>query len=74
MEKLINIHYVTAATGLSRSTIYRCIQSGTFPKPIKPTGSGRTAAARWPESVIKHWLEAQIGVASHVIEARTRLI
>ena len=42
-------------TGLPRSTIYRLIKEGTFPKQIKL--SERTAV--WSESSISDWIEEQ---------------
>ena len=47
---------VEAKTGLSRSTIYEKMKSGTFPKPVKlgPRAVG------WLESDIDAWLEERI--------------
>ena len=44
-------------TGLSRSTIYARIASGTFPSPIN-LGGGR--AVGWLESEIDTWLKSRI--------------
>ena len=38
--------------GLARSTIYRMMNKGEFPKPVK---IGRRAVA-WPESEIERWI------------------
>ena len=43
---------VEAITGLRRSAIYKGIQNGTFPKPVKLTKK----AVGWRESVIREWL------------------
>lgn len=43
---------VETLTSLSRSTIYRMMEIGDFPKPIKLT---RKAVA-WPEEQIVEWL------------------
>ncbi|WP_018144886.1 AlpA family transcriptional regulator [Thioalkalivibrio sp. AKL6] len=47
---------VRRRTGLSRSTIYRLIQEGRFPKPIK---IGDRASA-WPASVIDRWIAERV--------------
>lgn len=47
---------VEARTGLSRSTIYNRIQTGTFPAPV----SIGPRAVGWIESEINSWLVAQI--------------
>ena len=41
-----------ARIGLARSTIYRMIEAGTFPRPVK---IGQRAVA-WPESDIERWI------------------
>lgn len=46
---------VEKVTGLSRSTIYKRISEGSFPKPI-PLG-GRLVG--WKKSDIQEWLEHQ---------------
>jgi prophage regulatory protein len=47
---------VIARTRLSRTTLWRRIKVGDFPKPF-PLGSGR--AVGWLESEVSEWLEAQ---------------
>ena len=46
---------VEAVTGLSRSTIYKWIDEGSFPKPVKlgPRAVG------WREADINDWLETR---------------
>ncbi len=56
MDPILSIDTVRAALGgKSRRTIYRWIDEGTFPKPIKfaPNSVG------WPESTIKEFIEAK---------------
>lgn len=43
---------VERLTGLSRSTIYRLMAAGEFPKPVKLTGK----AVGWQLSAIAEWL------------------
>ena len=55
MATLINalsLTQVQQRTSLSKTTIYRLISKGQFPKPIKIT----TRRVAWPESNINEWL------------------
>ena len=52
LDPLLTIKQITAETGISRSTIYRLLQSGAFPKPI----SIGQRCIRWQESDIKAWI------------------
>jgi Predicted transcriptional regulator len=58
-EKHLRRPTVEEITGLSRSTIYRLMSSGEFPKPVKLSGR----AVAWPESSIMKWLETRPQVA-----------
>ena len=49
-------HQVEARTGLSRSTIYERVRSGSFPAPV-PLGA---KSVGWLESEIDAWAVAQI--------------
>ena len=51
---------VQARTGLSRSTIYRRLAGGSFPKPL----SLGARAVGWIESEVDEWIRQRI-VASH---------
>lgn len=53
-ENLLRVADVKARTRLSRSTIYRRIADGTFPKPIS-LSAGLVA---WYESDINAWVAA----------------
>lgn len=52
-ERILRIKAVLERTGLSRSTLYRKVQEGTFPQPIKIA----VRCAGWRESAIMNWLE-----------------
>lgn len=55
---------VEAITGLARSTIYKLIKAGTFPKPIQLTDR----AVAWPSNQIELWVSeklAQCDVLTH---------
>jgi len=54
MQAILRIPAVMARTGLARSTIYRRISQGTFPKPVR-LGPGARASG-WIESEINDWL------------------
>ncbi len=51
-ESLLRLPSVKNRTGLSKSELYRRVQVGTFPKPIK-VGS---RAVAWVESDINSWI------------------
>ncbi len=55
MSAMLKRAQVEAATGLSRSTIYRLMDAGLFPRP-KRLGP---RAVRWPSSVIDEYLESR---------------
>ena len=51
-EKIIRLPTVLARTGLSRATVYRKIDEGTFPRQIKLGIHG----VGWHESAINCWV------------------
>lgn len=51
-DSLMKLPDVMRRTALSRTTIYRRISEGTFPRPI-PTGAN---SVRWYESDIGRWI------------------
>ena len=54
-DRLLRRRQVEEITGLGRSSIYRLMQYGQFPRPVK-VGS---AAVRWRASDITAWLESR---------------
>ena len=60
IERLLPISEVCQMLGRGRSSVYRAIQSGEFPRPVRVGGS-----ARWPlsdvQSHIRELIEAQLG-------------
>lgn len=48
--RFLRIADVVASTGFSRATLYRWIEAGTFPAPVKIG-----AASRWIESEVEAW-------------------
>jgi prophage regulatory protein len=55
--RLIRLKEVMHCSGLARSTIYKYVAEGTFPKPV-PLGE-RTVA--WIEAEVQKWIEVRIG-------------
>lgn len=54
--KLYRLPEVLGLVGLSRSTVYRLIQEGAFPVPVK---LGQRAVA-WRSSEIHAWIESRV--------------
>ena len=54
-DRLLRRRQVEEITGLSRSSIYRLMQDGGFPRPVKVG----PAAVRWRASDITAWLESR---------------
>lgn len=56
-ERIIRLKTVLLRTGLSRSTLYRKIADGTFPRqlPISINGAG------WHESAVDRWIANPAG-------------
>ncbi len=51
-ERIIRLKTVLARTGLSRSTLYRKIADGTFPRQVLISIHG----AGWHESAVNSWI------------------
>jgi prophage regulatory protein len=51
-DRIIRLKTVLDRTGLSRSTLYRKITEGTFPRQIKVSIHG----TGWHESAINRWI------------------
>jgi prophage regulatory protein len=51
-SRILRLKAVLERTGLSRSTLYRKIQLGTFPKQLRIS----TRCAGWRESDVDGWL------------------
>ncbi|WP_404712172.1 helix-turn-helix transcriptional regulator [Sphingomonas sp. MMS24-J13] len=52
-DRILRIKAVLDRTGLSRSTLYRKIERGEFPKQIKLS----ERCAGWRESAVNQWLK-----------------
>ena len=51
-ERLLRLNTVLDRTGLSRSTLYRKIEQGTFPRQLKIS----LRCSAWRETAIEQWL------------------
>lgn len=58
-DNLLKFPEVKARVRRSTSAIYRGIENGTFPRPIK-YGTSTNAKVLWLESEITAWLQARI--------------
>lgn len=56
-DRIVRLKTVLARTGLSRSTLYRKIGEGTFPRQVQISVHG----AGWHESAINRWIADPIG-------------
>ena len=54
-DKLLRRREVEGITSMSRSSIYRLMQSGEFPRPVRVGPS----AVRWRERDITAWVESR---------------
>lgn len=56
-NRILRIRTVLERTGLSRSTLYRKIQEGRFPRQIAIS----TRCTGWRESAVNEWLKDPMG-------------
>lgn len=55
-DRILRLNTVLDRTGLSRSTLYRKVDQGTFPPQIRITAR----CVGWRESAVKDWLRNPI--------------
>ena len=55
--RILRLKQVKTIVGLGRSSIYRRVQEGTFPSPIK---LGSTRASGWISTEVFEWIEDQV--------------
>lgn len=62
--RIIRLPEVTNSTGLARSTVYKYIAQGIFPRPVSLAPSGidvpNTRGVGWIESEVEDWILARI--------------
>lgn len=61
--RIYRLKDVVQMTGLARSTLYRYIARGSFPKPVKlaPDDDSRIAVG-WTESALQAWFDKLEGL------------
>lgn len=60
LDRIVRRPEVEHITGLSRATLYRLIDKGLFPAPVKLTAGN---AVGWRERDLREWLESREPVA-----------
>lgn len=62
--RIIRLKEVIASTGLARSTIYKHIGQGVFPRPVPLVGH----SVGWLESEIQEWIKSRVAERDRIIE------
>lgn len=60
MQKLLRCQDVTKTVGLSRASIYRLMEEGLFPRPVR---IGKAAVAWKPED-LQQWVDSRKSTAA----------
>lgn len=60
-DRILRLNAVLNRTGLSRATLYRKVQAGTFPRQIRIA----VRCAGWRESAVNEWMKNPI---SYIVE------
>ena len=68
--KILRIEQVTGQTGLSRSSVYKQIRLGLFPKAIKLT----SRSSGWKESEVQGWIQERIDESKRTQDPRDESI
>lgn len=55
-ERILRLNTVLDRTGLSRATLYRKVQAGTFPRQVRIA----TRCTGWRESAVNDWMRNPI--------------
>lgn len=67
-DRIIRLKTVIYRSGLSRSTVYRKINEGTFPPRVKVSLNG----VGWRESELNRWIDDPVGYRPSVDAAGSR--
>lgn len=60
-DRIMRLPEVLAKIGISRSTLYRAVSGGEFPKPIR---LGRRAIG-WNQPAVDAWLASRVAASRH---------
>lgn len=63
-DRIVRLRTVLDRTGLSRSTVYRKIAEGTFPRQVRISVHG----AGWRESAINRWISDPVGYREEIAD------
>ena len=66
-DRILRINTVLERTGLSRSTLYRKVEAGTFPAQVKIA----TRCVGWRESSVSDWMRNPIFYEVHDASSRS---
>ena len=53
---LIRLPEVLRRTGMTRSSLYRAVSRGEFPRPVKLT----ERCTAWPDSIVDAWIQKRL--------------
>jgi prophage regulatory protein len=67
-DRIIRLKTVLDRTGLSRTTLYRKMGEGTFPRNVKISVHG----AGWRESAVNCWIADPVGYREDMAARETR--
>ncbi|HBN8202390.1 helix-turn-helix transcriptional regulator [Pseudomonas aeruginosa] len=67
--RVLRLNAVVLSTGLARSTIYKLVGSGEFPRPVPLTGR----SVGWIESEVVNWIRSRIAERDAVEASRDQL-
>lgn len=67
-DRLLRRREVEKITGMSRSSIYRLMNEGEFPRPVRVG----PAAVRWKASYIMAWIESRPVATGEFKQPRVR--
>ena len=55
-NRILKLHQVVATTAIPRSSLYKMIANGTFPKPIQLS----QRSVGWLSSEVQNWIQSRI--------------
>lgn len=67
--RFLRLPDVRSRVGLSRSQIYRLIQEGTFPPPVKIGGQ----VSVWPDNEISAWQQSALEKSGRPVPANSTI-
>ncbi len=65
---MLRIDDVAALTGVAKSTIYKMVRNGEFPRPIK-FGEGPRASSLWSRAELVKFTESKLAARGPMLEA-----